>query len=442
MDPRRPAPRRETTRIAALTPAQALRAGYVADRLLAELRRAMTEVPGVSPLSARALARALRLDATVVQRIARATRGSESGAGVLARLPGEASLAKVFRAMARLHSGFDAEPGLAAVREFRRFVRETGGSHARLAAMIGASATGRAATADPMEAARIRRRLFEGVALTTGMSADAVVVVDVFNHSGVPGRVDLASVNAVFGNALGASAMPIVAAARVYQREEDVPAVPAVRPGDFSDDFTESKHRTMIPEFTSAPAPRLSSRREGRSVFTIVDPPPGEGTGAGTAAKFDLALGERHASLPSPLLGDDRSISLGARIRMPTRRLVHMCFMPRDMAGACTPSTGAYFWTPGSAAEPWATWYDRLPCHETLELLGEGLAQASSPGLARTGELAAFMFERLGWKAENFVGYRMSVAYPHWGAGYALMLDFAERTVSGGPSRKSLDTGA
>ena len=62
----------------------------------------------------------------------------------------------------------------------------------------------------------------------------------------------------------------------------------------------------------------------------------------------------------------------------------------------------------------------------TRRKLGRGLERAATDAWSRYGELMRSAFERLGWNADDFVGFRAEVAYPMWGAAYFAVFDYAK----------------
>ena len=51
-------------------------------------------------------------------------------------------------------------------------------------------------------------------------------------------------------------------------------------------------------------------------------------------------------------------------------------------------------------------------------MLGRGLGQVATDANPRHEELTRAMFDRLGWRRDDFIGYRAEVEYPLWGGAY------------------------
>jgi len=51
-------------------------------------------------------------------------------------------------------------------------------------------------------------------------------------------------------------------------------------------------------------------------------------------------------------------------------------------------------------------------------VLGRGLGQVATGANPRHEELTRAMFDRLGWRRDDFIGYRAEVEYPLWGGAY------------------------
>lgn len=401
------------------------RAGYLAGRLFAELHTAIEAVPSAER-GARAMARFLGVDQNIPQRVVRAVQGGDASTEFLTRLPGSATLRRFIKAVARKSAGrFDSEAALVAIDQFDTLVRELAGSQSRLAARIRASANDphQGSVQDPQLAERVRRRMFDGAVDTMHLSVDTQALICVLGRTSKSELLDLAAISTSVGLEVGPSAMPIVAGSALYESPE---AKEAAEPEfiELEEDFTTAtRFKALVPEFSSRPLPALVTQRETRSLLQIIEPPNGR------PGKFDVALGNRVTSLANPVGQPQPHIVLGTRVRLPTKRLIYTAYLHQSLAAACTPSLASYFWSPQSAANPLDVWYNRLPSHGTLELLGAGLGQAATPAWSRMAEQCSFVFQRLGWSPREFVGYRFSITYPYWGAGYNLLLDFGGRAL-------------
>lgn len=399
------------------------RAGYAAGRLFATLREAINAVPSTER-SVRAMARFLNVDQNVPQRVIRAMQGGDASIQLLTRLPGCTTLRRFVEAVGQKTGGrFNTDAAMAGIAQFEILVRELAGNQIRLTARIRAGADPhQASMRDPLLAERMRRKMFEGAVDLTRVCMDAQVSLCVLGRNSLHENIlEMAAVSATIGLELGPGAIPIVAGATLLEgTDRKVLADSELR--NFNQDFSAvTSSNALIPEFCSKPLPKLVMERRQRSLLEIIEPP------EGLSGKFDVALGSRVTSLPNPINTEQPHVSLGTRGRLPARKLVYTAYLHESLAAVCRPSQASHFWTPQSAANPLEVWYNRLPPHGALELLGSGLEQAATPTWGRMAELTSFVFQRLGWPPNEFVGYRFTVTYPYWGVGYNLLLDFGNR---------------
>ncbi len=103
------------------------------------------------------------------------------------------------------------------------------------------------------------------------------------------------------------------------------------------------------------------------------------------------------------------------RVEHPCRQLISDVWLERPLAAACTP-TACLAWAgePLRAGEG-VPWYHRLPGEATLELISPDAPRAGRAGRGR-GEGHPARVEIIGWPMHDFVGYRLSLSYPAWGA--------------------------
>lgn len=85
---------------------------------------------------------------------------------------------------------------------------------------------------------------------------------------------------------------------------------------------------------------------------------------------------------------------------------------------------GVYRSNVGGQPDEQKLWHERLPIPITLELLGRGLANSPTRAWPRHAEFVAWMFERLGWNPNEFLGYRGAQTYPMWQCYYEIGFEF------------------
>jgi hypothetical protein len=169
----------------------------------------------------------------------------------------------------------------------------------------------------------------------------------------------------------------------------------------------------LLPEFCSAPLPEIREvcAPDGCLEYQLADMPVGN-TGALTCITGEIsrAVGTRYRD------AQNRLAKFIARLRTPVDTLLMDVFMPADLFGRLEPELLVYGDLNASTSAGDA---ERQP-GELLEIaegeevrhLGRGLATAYTPHVPRYTELAAYVFQRLGWRADEFEHYRARIEYP------------------------------
>ena len=76
-----------------------------------------------------------------------------------------------------------------------------------------------------------------------------------------------------------------------------------------------------------------------------------------------------------------------------------------------------------------------LPVFERVEMLGRGQEVVHSPDIPRYGEMAQYLFERLGWDARQFELHRLRIRFPPMPT--AVVVSHALHPARGRTRRKS-----
>src|SRR5690606_17622437 len=117
-------------------------------------------------------------------------------------------------------------------------------------------------------------------------------------------------------------------------------------------------------------------------------------------------------------------LELNAMIREPARALIFDVYLHREMARRAIPQLDLYLWSPGLDQSLSDVWFDALETSTPLQLLGPGPRRCESAAFVRHADLTRSVFEKLGYDAGEFVGFRCEVAFPMWGGAYAISFDF------------------
>ncbi len=413
-----------------LSPAEIVEAQAILDRLRGEMLSAL-EKSGLSGRSALALSRDLDINRNISQRIA---EWLNSGAGVggeddsldaLTKLPGAEGLGRFARALgARLEgkgrsgSGLKT-PLLPAVVAYTCMVERVAGSRAELIRRVEATSRLRAnvKASDNIDE---RRRFFEAAVTLHGCAVDVVLAINVVRP--IPDSPRFVELINSFG-LIGVQSLtaPVALAShlnhtreyagQLAEEKKTVPLDPNAHDGS-----------QMLRDFCSASLPPAT--QDERDGFTRYVVEPGSGGMEEHPGGVDFVRASKSWPAVHPADEADPNWYQSLATRRPSRRLVLDCYLHRSMAFACVPAVAPYYWHPGLTGNPRKHWYDRLPGRYALEMLGQGRAHSASAAWPRHAALTQRLFQLAGWNSDDFVGYRLDVIYPIWGAAHYMMFDF------------------
>jgi hypothetical protein len=391
----------------------------VGQRLCAEVRQFVRVLP-VSARGVRGMAEYLGVDRNLCQRVLAAAR--KDGLEFLLITPGPAQLQQLVEGAAI--KGLDAErlvglrtaieafsslviEGEAAPGSFRRRVRE-------LLSPTISPTTEQTSAPDPFDL------LHRAATQVAGCELDARINVGLMwprrdLHMGV----NVLMIQGHVGYAARPDGMPIVA------QFADWVADAAGRPvaeALVNDSGTDSK-RVLLREFCSEPTPQLVPSGATDAGEHVLEPrtlPRG--------AKASVFTAVSTVQDPHPLLdATDRIRSFHAHMRLPSRRFLFDLYLHRSLASACVPGCAVQTWSPNIHINPLADWANVIPGGGggvRLEILGSGLRQTQSTAWPRHDELVRRAFSIAGRDSSDFIGHRMDVRLPVWGAHYIMAFDY------------------
>lgn len=145
-----------------------------------------------------------------------------------------------------------------------------------------------------------------------------------------------------------------------------------------------------------------------------------------TNQAIDLVVSRRTSPVSHPRLHREKVLAHGARVRIPTKRLVFDSLVHRSIAASSVPGITVNHWHPALLAEPRKCWYERLPGSPTIELLGSADQARGSSAWGSHARLCTLLLEQLGWAPQDFLVYRVDVEYPIWSAMYVKYFDFGD----------------
>lgn len=306
--------------------------------------------------------------------------------------------------MARLRAAIDA---------YAAFIHENAGSRRKLLDRIEATLRDRggSVSSDHLAAAHLdnKQRLYKEAAMLTGQQS-AATVNTVISRPAIdnPAIVESAWLNAYIGFTARTGAMPLRLMATNtadHQLAESNNETPGLRVD-------------LLSEYCTRPLPNLSTKAAGGENVQVLD------ASSARISGVDVVTLTRHSRVEHPALRPPEVYWALSTPTTPTARLVLEQYLHRDLAAGCVPTACAYRSSTQLLRDPESVWYNRLPEPLKVEVLGPGLSGPdSSPWSLRQQALAA-AFEQLGWRADEFVGYRLDVPYPIWSSMYVLWFDY------------------
>lgn len=395
-----------------------LTAASSAARRLQEELRGLLEGLEAPDRGASALARRLGIDRATCQRVVQAAWDSAPDARLLTRMPGIRGLEAFVEAMSAQEaaSADQVAQAHAAIEQVAAVLASLGGSQARFAARLAASATD-AALIDDAALEPERRALFDAAAALTGRSSAVSVTVFAYRPSPrEPGLIESLGISGLIGHEARPDAVPLVFhwGSRGMQQE-------AKRPFGALD-TTPAKGRSpsvVLEGFSTRPLPLVTSTGPDGQLVQAVD------SQAASRGPVDLVIATRpqggapHPATETPPVQESWSLQ-----HFPARHLVFDVWLHRSLAVGCLPSSDVHLWRPGFEAQIQQRWMTRFAQGPRLSMLGSGLAQAGARAWPRHSEMLAFAFEQAGWDASDLVGYRCEESFPIWRAGHRIALDF------------------
>jgi hypothetical protein len=386
------------------------------ERVAARLHSDLTSLIRLLPEHARGgsgMSRHLGVVRNTCQRLAHALTDHEPSVETLVKLPGTKGLGLLVEAMEKeQYDQSVIEIATATIEQFDALIREYAGSHSKLIARIDA----RAEDDTPFELSSInaRQALYQAATGITGRAAQTTISLYAFRHApDDPGILQRAIATGMIQTTVVPGGMPVVISnGNTIQWDDDFEQ--ALKNLDESD-AQGSTPDALLQEFCSQPLPTVTSRGRSDSLIRVIDPKNLDGP-----QTFDVVSAARsnHPVLDPngrPIFNEVWSLS-----NCPSTRLIFDIYLHEDMERMYRPSVDAQMWNPNLSAPGGDKWVLRYPQLPTLELLGRGLANASSKGYSKHKQLTESFFDRIGWDPNEFFGLRCEIEYPIWRGGYCI----------------------
>ena len=365
---------------------------------------------GVRPM---ALAERLAIDKSLASRLARFIRDPDPLAG-FRHLPGAGGMEILLRAVAE--AGADdarLDEVRRALDRLDRLIDDHGGDRATFQVL----AEHHAGAARGHIGEGLRKQLFRAAAGVWGVQARAKLLLAILApNADDPSMLDVAHVSGFIDLQRLRPDLPWVVRRSRYQRDDE-PLRPASEPLEPGVEGTPLLRRFCsedLPPIRSFPAPdgfvydELSPGRVGK-------------VGAVTCLMGEIGRAvARHA--PGP---DNRAGTYTLTVRTPIEQILFDVLVHRDVHHARPPSLTVHSLYEGRPPQR----FDEpgvgvLPIAGRVEPLGSPPV-LQTPALGAYPEIAAFAFDRAGWRPREFTGWRVSMAFPPAPCNVALRFELA-----------------
>jgi hypothetical protein len=160
----------------------------------------------------------------------------------------------------------------------------------------------------------------------------------------------------------------------------------------------------LMRDFCSEPLPEISVKEDGGRLTASLAPGP-----IGNAGQISCLFGKLHRGLPHARTPQDRYSKFICDLNIPSEVAILDLYVHRSMAYAIPPTVSL-----ASLIEPREPDADRsrLPLHEPVIELGAPSPAPLTLEMPRYGEMVERVYARTGWAPEEFVGFRVKMAYP------------------------------
>ncbi len=179
----------------------------------------------------------------------------------------------------------------------------------------------------------------------------------------------------------------------------------------------------LMPEFCSSPLPEfVPIAGDGYTRYQLAPGPIGNG-GLNTWVHGEMIRGF------APVWADEHN-EVGehaAPVQMPVEWLLADFQVHRSLSWAMSPRAVQFSQIASGPAPGIDGDWDRLPMAERLESIGQGPPVVATPLVPRLPDMVARVYERMGWDARDFCGFRLVVRYPAMPTSVVIQHDLAAR---------------
>lgn len=366
--------------------------------------------------SASGLSRLLNVDRTTCQRLVFSIRGGFDGPALLGRLPGIPGLSRLLSASGNAVPSNIQSAAADAVDQFAALIDNLAGSQSRLIRRLDASGHDPDRSRDHAsdgDDAHDRQRLFESAAHLTGRWSELWTAIYLYIPDKDRTHMRVPRVYGLLGHRATPEAVPLIV--QNFSSIHDRSPTPGQPPSQAS-----NQQPAIIPQFSSDTDAFVRDNRTDGMIVQHVDAEPGR-----PGEPIDLMLASS-LEIQHPRLRTPKLENLWALIHFPAKAMIVDAYLPISEARNSLPSVGVHLWGPDHDMQATPSWRTRFTQSPQIQLLGRNLEGIDAPQHPRRRELTQFAFQHAGVDPASYVGYRLSVSYPIWRAGYCLSFDFDE----------------
>jgi hypothetical protein len=183
----------------------------------------------------------------------------------------------------------------------------------------------------------------------------------------------------------------------------------------------------LIDDFCSRPIPAF--RAIGDGTYTRYQLAPGE---IGNPGRHTWIYGEQIRSFAS-IYGDANNLvgEHAVPIQMPVEWAICDLQVHKDLKFALSPRVAAYSKLATGPGPDEDMLCDQLPLAETVQSIGHCPPVVATPLVPRYPEMVQRVYDRMGWHADDFYGFRFVMKYPPMPTAIVMQHDLAVRPTEG-----------
>ncbi|HIA72735.1 MAG TPA: hypothetical protein EYO01_08590 [Phycisphaerales bacterium] len=372
----------------------------VAEQLHFEFTSVM-QLPAIKGLRASVIAGRLSIGRMTCQRIVKFGADANSSPLLLAQIPGVTGLRDFLAALVQTGTPKEKLIGAeAAVEAFSQFLLDVCLSQTKLATAISLHFE----ATDPKQQFARRRKLFESASSAVGQSASSTISMMAFKSSHrEPTKFEQVAIRGFSQFRANLSSMPVrlaFNAAFVDYRK-------------IGGDEANREPQELLEQFCSTPLPTVDTREiKEQNLARIINT-----ENIPTGEPFDC-FASQHTKWQ--IKGIGKSNALWMYIDYPTKSCTFDMYLHADLDSRFHITSDTHLWGTSLIAPPEDRWMKRFSDQLEHKKLGRGIKQSASSNYARHKELTQFMFEKMNWDPDEFIGYRCEMQMPIWRSGVCM----------------------